>query len=180
MRRVVKIVSEAEYETWLSQQGSYYLDNIRNGDEDPLKGQLLDVEINRHNEEFTAAFNAALNAPDTVERIVRLNYVQFETGSTNLTADSKYELSNLVKVMNDHPSMSIEIAGHTDDVGDAASNMSLSQSRAGVVADYLREQGIASERYIARGYGQNRPIVPNDSDENRAQNRRTEFRILSK
>ncbi|MEZ5029840.1 MAG: OmpA family protein [Saprospiraceae bacterium] len=180
MRRVVKIVSEAEYETWLSQQGSYYLDNIRNGDEDPLKGQLLDVEINRHNEEFSAAFKAALNAPDTVERIVRLNYVQFETGSTNLTADSKYELSNLVKVMNENPSMSIEIAGHTDDVGDAASNMSLSQSRAGVVADYLREQGIASERYIARGYGQNRPIVPNDSDENRAQNRRTEFRILSK
>ena len=97
-----------------------------------------------------------------------------------MTADSKYELANLVKVMNENPSMSIEIAGHTDDVGDAASNMSLSQSRAGVVADYLREQGIASERYIARGYGQNRPIVPNDSDENRAQNRRTEFRILSK
>jgi cytochrome c oxidase subunit 2 len=180
MRRVVRIVSEAEYEAWLSQQSSYYLGNIRNGDEDPLKGQLLDVEIKQHKNEFTTALKQALSAPDSVEKVVQLNYVQYETGAASLTADSRYELDNLVEAMNANSNMRIEISGHTDNVGDAANNMALSQSRASVVAEYLQKQGVDASRLTPRGYGQTRPLVSNDTDENRAKNRRTEFRILSK
>ncbi|MCF8237671.1 MAG: OmpA family protein [Saprospiraceae bacterium] len=179
MRRVVRIVSEAEYEAWLSQQNSYYLGNIRNGDEDPLKGKLLDVEITQHKKEFTSALNLALSAPDSVEKVVQLNYVQYETGAANLTSDSRYELDNLVEALKANSNMRIEIAGHTDNVGDAVNNMALSQSRANVVAEYLQKQGVDASRFTARGYGQTRPLVSNDTDENRAKNRRTEFRILS-
>ena len=180
MRRVVRIVSEAEYEAWLGQQKSYYLGNIRNGDEDPLKGQVLDLEISQRKTDFTTAVKQALGAPDSVEKVIPLNYVQYETGSSTLTADSQYELDNLVQVLKENASLQIEISGHTDNVGDAAANQALSQSRAGVVADYLRGQGIEAGRLIARGYGQSRPLVSNDTEENRAKNRRTEFKILSK
>ncbi len=180
MRRVVRIVSEAEYEAWLSQQGSYYLGNIRDGDEDPLKGQLLDLEITQHKAEFTSALKQALTAPDSVEKVVQLNYVQYETGAASLTPNSRYELDNLVEAMQENRNLSIEISGHTDNVGDAANNMALSQSRANVVAEYLQTQGVDASRFTARGFGQTRPLVSNDTDENRAKNRRTEFRILSK
>lgn len=180
MRKVVRIVSEAEYEAWLSQQSSYYLGNIRNGDEDPLKGQLLDLEIKQRKTEFTSAVKQALSAPDSVEKIIPLNYVQYETGSTNLTPDSRYELDNLVQALKEHATLRIEISGHTDNVGDAGANVTLSQARAGVVANYLQQQGIDAGRFTARGYGQTRPLVSNDTEENRAKNRRTEFKILSK
>ncbi len=180
MRKVVRIVSESEYEAWLAQQNSYYLSNIRNGDEDPLKGQLLDLEISQRKTEFSSAVKQALSAPDSLEKIIPLNYVQYETGSANLTPDSRYELDNLVEALKENSTLRIEISGHTDNVGDAAANTALSQSRAGVVANYLHDKGIDAGRFVARGYGQSRPLVANDTEENRAKNRRTEFKILSK
>ena len=80
------------------------------------------------------------------------------------------------------PTLNIEIAGHTDDVGGAALNRRLSLARAQSVLDYLkgRYPAIDSTRFTVKGYGEDKPVVPNVSDENRAQNRRVEFTVLNK
>jgi outer membrane protein OmpA-like peptidoglycan-associated protein len=93
---------------------------------------------------------------------------------------SRFELDNLASALKENVTMIIEVAGHTDNVGDAASNLALSQARANSVVTYLVEQGVARERLSAKGYGQNNPLVANDTEENRTKNRRTEFKILSK
>ncbi|MEK7253875.1 MAG: OmpA family protein, partial [Bacteroidota bacterium] len=69
--------------------------------------------------------------------------------------------------------------GHTDDTGEDAANLQLSQDRAAAVAAYLtKTKGIAANRITAKGYGETKPLKPNDSEPNKAENRRTEFRII--
>ena len=72
----------------------------------------------------------------------------------------------------------IEISGHTDNTGNAAYNLELSENRARSVYDYLIENQIEKDRISYKGYGDSNPIFPNDSDENRSKNRRTEFKII--
>jgi outer membrane protein OmpA-like peptidoglycan-associated protein len=74
--------------------------------------------------------------------------------------------------------MSIAIAGHTDNVGEPGANMLLSVERANAVANYLITRGVSGSRLKASGYGDTKPAVPNDTPENQAKNRRTEFTIL--
>jgi OOP family OmpA-OmpF porin len=69
----------------------------------------------------------------------------------------------------------VEIAGHTDSTGDAAANLALSQQRAEAVLGYLTRAGLASGNFLAKGYGQERPVASNETEEGRARNRRTEF-----
>ncbi len=178
MRKLVRIVEQEEYDAWLSQQQSYYLTTIRNTDDDPFKGQLLDIEISNRAKEFSTSFEKALSTEDEAERVIRLDYVYFNTGSAELKELSKYQLSDVAKAMKDNESIEFELSGHTDNVGDPASNMTLSQQRADAVRDYLIGQGIDGDRLRARGYGENRPVVENDTEENRAKNRRTELEIL--
>ena len=177
MRRLVKIVSEEEYQDWLDQQNSFYFSNVRNTKDDPHLGKLFDFEIRDRKAEFDAAFQQAL-VSDT-NKIVRLNYVHFETNSANLTTLSRYELDNVVTVLNQHPNMTIELGGHTDSQGEDEFNLDLSNERANAVANYLRSKGISEDRYIAVGYGEARPIDSNATAEGRQNNRRTEFRILT-
>lgn len=180
MRRVVRIVSESEYQDWLKTQSSYYMSNIRNSDEDPLKGKVLPEEAKIRAIEFEKTIKETLSSENYSNAAIKLNHIWFETGAATLSAESRYELDNLVKAMKDHPDIKIEVQGHTDDVGEADANMALSQQRAGSVAQYLADAGIASDRFVARGFGMTKPVVPNDTDENRALNRRIEFRITSK
>ncbi|MEM9992409.1 MAG: OmpA family protein, partial [Bacteroidota bacterium] len=86
---------------------------------------------------------------------------------------------NVVDFLNKYPDTKIELAGHTDNQGRAGMNDTLSQSRAYNVYEYLTSNGrVSSERLTAVGYGQNRPVATNDTDEGRAENRRTEFQII--
>lgn len=179
MRRIVEIVSQEEYEAWLSQQSSYYLSSIRGSDDDPNKDKLFDFEIQQRKQEFTDAVEKAITSDSIAGRTIRFSYVSFETGSANLTALSKYELDNLVEALQKYPGMTIEIAGHTDNTGDASANQTLSEGRAGAVYDYLVSKGIDAGRLRAVGYGATRPVDTNDTDAGRANNRRTEFRIIS-
>ncbi|MEM8909295.1 MAG: preprotein translocase subunit SecG, partial [Bacteroidota bacterium] len=114
MRRIIEIVSEEEYEDWAAKQASYYMGNIRNSDEDPFKGQLLDIEIEERAKDFRSAVNKALAATEEADKIIRLNYVNFKTGSYELTENSSYELRNLANTLTNYPNMKIEVAGHTD------------------------------------------------------------------
>jgi cytochrome c oxidase subunit 2 len=179
MRKLVKIVSEEEYQDWLSQQQSFYMSNVRGKDYDPRKDELLGVEIKQRKQDFDLAVEKALAAEIPDEKIIRLNYVTFETGSAKLTPLSRYELENVVAALNKYPNMTIEVAGHTDNTGDAEANQALSQTRAQAVYDFLTGKGIAAGRLNPKGYGQTKPIDSNDTEEGRQKNRRTEFQILT-
>jgi outer membrane protein OmpA-like peptidoglycan-associated protein len=102
----------------------------------------------------------------------------FDTNSDVLKKESFAELNQLIELLNKNPQRKIEVGGHTDDVGDDASNLSLSQRRAEAVKSYLVKNGVVETRVQAKGYGETQPQVPNDSDINRAKNRRTEFLVI--
>ena len=179
MRRLVRIVSQDEYETWLAGQKSYYLSSVRGKDFDPRKDELLNIEIKQRKQDFDLAVEKALAAEIPAEKIIRLDYVTFETGSAKLTPLSKYELENVVAALYKYPQDTIEVAGHTDSQGEDAANLALSQARAQAVYDYLSGKGISADRMYARGYGETKPIETNETEEGRQQNRRTEFQILT-
>ncbi len=180
MRRLVRIVSEREYDEWLSNQSSYYFSSIRDTDEDPFKGTVLDFEKKQRGMAFRDNLSTVLAQPDSLERIIRFDYVTFATGSSNLTQETTYELDFLVDAMKKMPSMTIEVAGHTDNTGTAEGNIVISDARAKAVYGYLVSNGIDENRMQAVGYGQNKPVADNDTDEGRQENRRTEFKILTK
>jgi cytochrome c oxidase subunit II len=182
MRRVFKIVDDVEFNEWYKTQKSYYLDEgnkIRNSPEDPNIGKVLPIEVGLRSKSFSDAIEKAVASEEEGGRTLRLDNVNFETGSSNLTTDSKYELDNLVAAMNKFSTMTIEVSGHTDNVGDAVANKVLSSSRAATVSKYLVDRGIAVGRLRTVGYGDTKPTVANDTPENRAKNRRTEFKILT-
>lgn len=107
-----------------------------------------------------------------------LNNVFFDFDKSTLQTESFVELDNLVDLLKKNPTVKIEISGHTDDKGDAVYNKNLSQKRAESVLNYLTQKGIAATRLIAKGYGETSPIAPNDTEENKAKNRRTEVKVL--
>ncbi|MGL4908589.1 MAG: OmpA family protein, partial [Bacteroidales bacterium] len=109
---------------------------------------------------------------------VVLRNIFFETGKSNLAPESYLELMRVGQMLIDNPTLRLEISGHTDNVGSAASNKRLSMERAKTVVNFLTENGIAPERVVPVGYGFDRPIAPNKTAAGRAQNRRTEFSIL--
>ncbi|MDO7850193.1 OmpA family protein [Hymenobacter convexus] len=109
-----------------------------------------------------------------------LRNIFFDTGKATLRPESTAELERLQKLLTETPALKLEMAGHTDDVGEAAMNQDLSQRRAQAVVSYLTQHGIAAARLTAMGYGETRPEVPNTSKGNRQLNRRTEFKVTAK
>ncbi len=104
--------------------------------------------------------------------------ITFETNSAELKSSSYAELDHVIELMRQNPTVVIEIAAHTDDVGTAKYNLKLSQRRAQGVVTYLKMKGISNERFEAKGYGKTKPLTPNNSEESRALNRRVELIIL--
>lgn len=112
--------------------------------------------------------------------IVELKNVFFETAKYDLKPESKVELDKLVNFLTVNKTLRIELDGHTDNVGDKKSNQLLSQNRAKAVYDYLIAHSIDVKRLAYKGFGDTKPKVKNDSDVNRAINRRTEFKVIGK
>jgi len=110
--------------------------------------------------------------------VVRLNNIFFEFGKSTLKEESFPELNRVVDLMEDNPGMELEMSGHTDNVGDDGANLSLSESRALAVRQYLEENGVSGSHLTSRGYGEKMPVATNDTDEGRQLNRRVEFKIL--
>ncbi len=178
MKKRVIILEQAAYDAWVREQQSYYLSQIRGTEEDPFADQLLEFEVEERKEAFDAAFDEAVKAEDPMKKVVQLRYVFFETGSAKLTPLSRFELNNVMQAMRANPAVEIEVGGHTDNTGDPNQNMVLSQQRAEAVMNYLTAAGVSSERISASGFGQDQPIDSNDTDEGRANNRRTELKIV--
>lgn len=109
-----------------------------------------------------------------------LKNIFFDFNKSTLRAESTTELDRLIKLLTDIPTLKIEISGHTDNVGAATYNKTLSESRAKAVVDYLVKNGIAASRLTYKGYGFDQPIAANDTEAGRQLNRRTEFKVLSK
>lgn len=109
-----------------------------------------------------------------------LNDINFASNSFALNAVSEAVIEEFVRYMQNNPELRAEVQGHTDNVGDAASNLSLSRKRAQAVYQYAIAQGIASQRLTWNGYGSDRPIADNQSEAGRARNRRTVFVVTKK
>ena len=104
-----------------------------------------------------------------------LSGVNFDFNKAVVRPDAKEILKSDIKILKENPQLRVEVQGHTDDTGAAAYNMGLSERRAQALKDYLVSQGIAANRLTSRGYGEDRPRFPNDSEANRAKNRRAEL-----
>ena len=107
-----------------------------------------------------------------------LNNIFFDFDKAELKTASYPELNRLLKYLNDGDIKKIEISGHTDSVGEDDYNKGLSERRAKAVFNFFRENGIAKDRLVSVGYGETKPKVANDTKENRAKNRRVEFKVV--
>jgi outer membrane protein OmpA-like peptidoglycan-associated protein len=109
-----------------------------------------------------------------------LRNIFFDFDKSTIKPESQAELNRLIKLLKDNPALKIELSSYTDDVGSEEYNTRLSFARSNSVVDYLIAKGISPSRLIPKGYGESKPIDRNDTEEGRQNNRRTEFKILSK
>ena len=111
---------------------------------------------------------------------VILQNIYFESGKSVIKPESYTSLANVVRLLENNPTIRVEISGHTDNVGSMKSNLKLSTERAKAVVDYLVANGIEASRLEYKGYAFQFSLFPNNTKEGRAKNRRVEFKILSK
>ena len=121
--------------------------------------------------------------PDEVPEAVKkfsgkIEGINFETGKATIKTDSFRVLDSAYAVLQQFPEVRVEVQGHTDNVGDDAKNLKLSQDRAQAVVDYFVKKGLAADRLVAKGFGETKPVVENDTKANQALNRRVEFLLI--
>ncbi|MBK8226042.1 MAG: carboxypeptidase regulatory-like domain-containing protein [Flavobacteriales bacterium] len=122
--------------------------------------------------------------PLEVNQVVRLDNIFYDYNKWNIRPDAAVELDKLVQTLRDNPTVRIELSSHTDCRGKDAYNKSLSEKRAKSAVDYLISQGIEKGRLVSKGYGESKPsetcVCEKCSEEQHQNNRRTEFKVLSK
>jgi outer membrane protein OmpA-like peptidoglycan-associated protein len=111
-------------------------------------------------------------------RTYKLEHIYFDPNKWDLKEDAKPSLDSLANTFITNPIFVAEIAGHTDNVGNDAENVRLSQRRADAIREYLISKGVDPNRIFAKGYGKNNPIAENDTPEGRSKNRRTEVKVV--
>ena len=107
-----------------------------------------------------------------------LKNIFFDVNQYELKPASQIELDDVVKLLKENPLVIIQINGHTDNVGKAADNLLLSENRAKSVVNYLKSKGIDPIRLSYKGFGDVQPVASNTTETGRAQNRRTELKVL--
>lgn len=122
--------------------------------------------------------NIALQPIET-NAVIVLKNIFFDFNQYDLKPESQVELDKVVQLMRDNSTLRIQINGHTDNIGKPADNMKLSESRAQEVVNYLIQKGIQPDRLAFKGFGATQPVAPNDTEENKAKNRRTELKVVS-
>ena len=158
----IMIRQEDEYEMVIQSPGHFFFDTIVSIP-DGYDQQLCDVDLK----------------PIQKNMVVQLRNIQFESNSYILTRSSYAELEKVVALMAANPELHIELSAHTDDVGTDAYNDQLSARRGEATLEYIVKKGIDRSRLTSTGYGKRQPLVPNDSDANRAINRRVEFKVTA-
>jgi outer membrane protein OmpA-like peptidoglycan-associated protein len=140
-----------------------------------------------HSERFTVPASGTFDrtqldlelAPEEAGARTEFKNVYFNSGKTTLLKESRLELDRVVEFLKGSPKLTIEIDGHTDDVGGDRSNQVLSEARANAVLRYLADHGIPRARMTAKGFGKSKPLVQGTDDAARAANRRVEMVILA-
>ncbi|WP_158552445.1 OmpA family protein [Spirosoma telluris] len=112
-------------------------------------------------------------------RLDSLPMLYFEQSSYKLRADSKELLKHIALYLQSHKDLKVQVAGHTDNVGNERLNKDLSEFRAAVVTNFLTQQGISESRCLKVGYGSQYPISPNDTEANKALNRRVSLKLIT-
>ena len=110
--------------------------------------------------------------------LLNVENIEFEVAKDRLTSKGRATVNKLAAILKQYPHIHIEIAGHTDSDGNDDFNLKLSQARVDTVKNALISQGIDASRMIAKGYGESRPLVPNDTPLNKQKNRRVEINII--
>ena len=154
-------------------------------------GKDYAFNVNRKNYLFFSYnFSLSQKQPDSVYNIdialqpieinatIILKNIFFDVGRYDLKPQSQIELDKVVQLMKENPTLKIEISGHTDNVGKPADNLILSQNRAKAVVTYLSSKGIDMIRLSSLGFGDTKPIADNKTENGRAQNRRTELKVI--
>lgn len=118
--------------------------------------------------------------PIEVNAAIVLKNIFFGYNQYELKPESQVELDKLVQLLLDNPAVKIQIEGHTDTIGNAADNQKLSENRAKAVVNYLVSKNISITRLSFRGFGASKPVADNSTEEGRAQNRRTELKVVAK
>lgn len=123
-----------------------------------------------------------IQSNDTISKNLWFDFdrLLFETGKANLDAESSNQLGNIASIMKAYPKVKVKIGGYTDNVGNAAANLKLSDARAKNVMAELVKLGTAANRMEAEGYGNQHPVASNDTEAGRAQNRRISMSVRAK
>jgi outer membrane protein OmpA-like peptidoglycan-associated protein len=122
----------------------------------------------------------ALKVEADLTKFLEGKTIRFEVASDVIHAEGRLVLDQVVRILAAAPAVAVDITGHTSNDGDLSFNLDLSRRRALAVKQYLVAKGIKAERLTAEGFGSAKPILPNDTPENRAKNRRIEFHASSR
>ncbi|MBE7170030.1 MAG: OmpA family protein [Williamsia sp.] len=117
--------------------------------------------------------------PLEANAIVVLKNIFFDVNKFDLRPESQIELNRVVALLKENPQLTIQINGHTDNAGKPADNLKLSNDRAQAVVSYLISQGIPAKRLLFKGFGATQPVADNKTEEGKAQNRRTELKVIT-
>jgi OmpA-OmpF porin, OOP family len=121
-----------------------------------------------------------LAGSDPVPRTFVFDHLNFESGTTVITKESEATLTDLLAILKAYPAVDSRLEGHTDTVGQPEANKKLSEDRAAAIESYLVKSGIDTKRITTAGYGQEKPMASNDTEEGRAKNRRLELVVVKK
>jgi len=106
--------------------------------------------------------------------------LEFDTASASLGPSSNAQVRNIAEIMNCYPTLNLKVGGYTDNVGDPAANLRLSQQRADTTVQAIVANGIPPARLSAEGYGEQFPVASNDTEEGRQRNRRIDLRVTQR
>jgi len=146
------------------------------------KGYLFFSEnfpLSQHKEDTAYNIDIPLQPIEANAAIVLKN-IFFDLNKYELKPESQVELDKLVQLLKDNPTLKIQINGHTDNYGKPSENITLSENRAKAVTTYLTTKGINAARLSFKGWGETQPVANNATPEGRAQNRRTELKVISR
>jgi|SRR5271157_365461 len=141
-------------------------------------GTVLSVEEGTFN--FNLATFLMKGSDSELPKTFVFDHLNFDSATTRLTPESNATVTNLIAIMKCYPTMQVQLEGHTDSTGDAAANKQLSIDRANAIRDLLVQGGVDTSRITTAGYGADKPIASNDTEEGRAKNRRTELVVVKK
>jgi outer membrane protein OmpA-like peptidoglycan-associated protein len=171
-------LSEAVNGTPIVSAASFTFDLVFETGERLAAVERADQEAARIKREEETRALAAEECQTRFSVISTTGAIYFKTGSAELDRASDPLLDSVAEIANRCPGVKIEVSGHTDSVGNPGANFELSVQRARSVVSFLVQRGVAPSRITAAGFGDTRPIAPNNTDANRAKNRRIEFHVI--